>query len=362
MKKFDGYMHGIGIGGWLTNYRRFKFIPRELRTILTEGDIQHFDTYITQQDIDAIASWGCDHIRLAFDYLVLEDEENPFVYKEEGFKYLDNCLQWCKQAGINLLFDLHKAPGSFCDNADDTTLDNNPQEQERFVQLWRAMAERYRGEGDHVAFELLNEVGFSDHGHWNALAKRAIDGIRGIDAQRKIVVGTNWGNAPEALKFLEVYDDDNVVYTFHCYAPWEFTHQRAVIIPMIASFNRYMDYPGDLKPYYDYKAFAHEDSGSYDGLERMDRKFLERVLQPAVDFRQQHPDKALCCSEFGVIRHANMQSRENYYRDIIAICDEHGIGHSAWNYLSAPYDANRFSIVDDWDRKPLSEELIRIIR
>lgn len=362
MKTFDGYMHGIGIGGWLTNYRRFKFIPPELRTILSEGDIHHFDTYITRKDIDSIASWGVDHIRLAFDYLVLEAEEKPFVYKEEGFKHLDNCLCWCKQNGLNLLFDLHKAAGAFCDNADENTLADDPQLQERFVCLWRAIAEHYRGEGEDLAFELLNEVVFQDSNRWNGLVKRAIHAIREVDPQRQIVVGTNHFNAVCALKDLALYDDENIIYTFHCYEPFEFTHQRAVIAPVVASFNRYMQYPSDLKPYYDFKKFAHQGTEAYDGLERLDRKYLERVLQPAVDFQQQHGDKALYCGEFGVIRHADIKSRENYYRDLIAILDEHRIGHSAWNYLSTPYDANRFSIVDDWDRKPLSEELIRIIR
>ena len=46
MDTFGGYMHGIGIGGRLTNHGRFKLIPPDLRTVVTEGDIQHFESYI----------------------------------------------------------------------------------------------------------------------------------------------------------------------------------------------------------------------------------------------------------------------------------------------------------------------------
>jgi len=28
MKRFIGFEHGMGIGGWLTNYKRFHVLPR----------------------------------------------------------------------------------------------------------------------------------------------------------------------------------------------------------------------------------------------------------------------------------------------------------------------------------------------
>jgi hypothetical protein len=354
-------MHGIGLGGWLTNYRRFCFIPPELRKNITEGDIQHFDSYITKKDIESIANWGMDHIRFAFDYLIIEEDSYPFVYKENGFKYLDRCLNWCKEVGLNIVFDLHKAAGASCDYTEAVTLVDNDHLQERFIKLWCNITKRYLSEGDNIAFELLNEIAVPDSEKWNILVKKTINAIREIDGKRKIIVGCNGYNSVLELRNLKVYDDENIIYNFHCYEPFEFTHQKAVCQPVLASFNRYLDYPSDLKPYYDYKKFVNLSTDLYDGLERMDKKFLERWLEPAIDFLHKH-NKPLYCGEFGVIRHANMKSRENWYRDVIAILDANGIGHSAWNYLSTPYDANRFSLVDDESRKPLSDELLRIIR
>lgn len=40
--------------------------------IVTLGDMEHFQEYITEWDIQNIASIGCDHIRLGFDQLILE--------------------------------------------------------------------------------------------------------------------------------------------------------------------------------------------------------------------------------------------------------------------------------------------------
>lgn len=362
MKAFDGYTHGIGLGGWLTNFKRLRFIPQEMSTVVTTGDREHFETYITESDIRQIASWGCDHIRLAFDYVFLEDDKKQMALRPDlGFKYLDRFIGWCRKCKLNVLLDLHRAAGSSCEYSDGPNLMDEPTLQERFLWLWREMAEHYKAAGTDVAFELLNEVHVPDASKWNTVAKRAIESIRKIDPKRVIVVGSNNYGSPSSFPELEVFDDESTVYSFHSYSPSEFTHQRGVVMPILAVYNRYMKYPSELEPYLDFRRFAN---WGLDDLMRagiIDKSYLESCFQPIFDFQTKHK-KPIYCGEFGVIRHCDIKSRENYYRDVIALCDEHGIGHAAWNYLSAPYDANRFSIVDDWDRKPLSEELVKIIR
>ena len=46
MRKFTGFEHGMGIGGWLTNYKRFHVIPEDKRMLLTIGDMEHFATLL----------------------------------------------------------------------------------------------------------------------------------------------------------------------------------------------------------------------------------------------------------------------------------------------------------------------------
>ena len=113
MKRFFGFEHGMGIGGWLTNYKRFHVLPPERRMCLTVGDLEHFASYITEADIAYIASLGMDHIRLGFDQIVLE--EAPYGYREEIFGHLDNFIAWCKKYGLNIVLNMHKAIGNYCD-------------------------------------------------------------------------------------------------------------------------------------------------------------------------------------------------------------------------------------------------------
>lgn len=359
MKKFIGFEHGMGIGGWLTNYKRFNVLPQDRRLCLTIGDMEHFTTYITENDIKYIASLGMDHIRLGFDQIVFE--EKPYVYREEIFDHIDNFIAWCKKYGLNVVLNMHKAVGNYCDIKEDVELLDDAELQNRFIFLWLAFEKRYTDDNS-IAFELLNEVRNVDPEKWNVLTDKTISSIRARNKDRKIIVGSTCWNSPDTLKHLKIYDDENIIYTFHIYSPHEFTHQRGVLQAPQLYYNRIMPYPGDIERYRDYHVVVHNNSCAYAKYSKMDIAYMRDALQGAVDFAKSHPDKILWCGEFGTIRHADIKWRENWMRDVITILKENDIPYCVWNYLSTPNDGNRFSLVDDDNRKILSEEMARIIK
>mgnify|MGYP004554838219 CR=1 FL=1 len=105
MKKITGFSNGMGIGGWLTNYKRFHVLPNEWRMIVTEGDMEHFRTYITEWDAKNIASMGVDHVRIGFDQLVME--KAPYIYRDEIFGLLKNFVSACCNQGLRVVLNLH---------------------------------------------------------------------------------------------------------------------------------------------------------------------------------------------------------------------------------------------------------------
>jgi len=359
MKKFIGFERGMGIGGWLTNYKRFNVLPNDKRLCLTIGDMEHFASYIRESDVAYIASLGMDHIRLGFDQIVLEKE--PYVYREEIFEYIDNFIGWCKKYGLNTVLNMHKAIGNYCDIKEDVQLLDDAELQKRFIALWVAFEKRYAAEPS-IAFELLNEVRDVEPELWNDLAERAVNEIRGLNKERKIIIGSTSWNGAHTLKYLKLYDDENIIYTFHTYAPGEFTHQRGVLIWDQLFYNREMPYPCDIERYRDFHLTLNGDANAYSGYERMDINYIRDALADAIEFTKKHPDKILWCGEFGTIRHINIKWRENWMRDVITVLKENEIPYSVWNYLSTPNDGNRFSLVDDDNRRILSSELARIIR
>ena len=359
MKTFTGYTRGMGLGGWLTNYKRMAQIPKDKQMEVTIGDMEHFATYITEDDVKNIASFGVDHIRLAFDQLALEKFEEPYVYREEVWEHIDRFLDWAGKYHLNVMLNLHHAFGCYCDCGMDKGLLDTPEYRERFVKLWVRFEERYHDRGDEILFELLNEVNGGSE-KWNTLYKETVSAIRALNPTRLIMVGSAWGNGVHCLNQLEVLDDPYVVYSFHFYGPHEFTHQRGVLTGN-HYYNRVMSYPSDIEPYRDYNRVMHGHEG-YSGYDRIDKKWIYDQLAPAKAFIEAHPDVILTCGEFGTIRHIKNEHRENWFRDVIAFCDENEIPFTIWNYLSTPYDGNRFSLVDDDFRRPVSEKIIDMIR
>ena len=359
MKQIKNFTKGMGIGGWLTNFKRYHVIPVEKRQDLTVGDFEHFDSYISEWDVKNIAEMGFDHIRVCFDQIVVEEE--PYKYREYTYKLLENFALWCRKYNLGCIFNLHNSVGSNCAIEEDVSLLESDELRERFVAFWVAFEKRFSHMPE-IMFELQNEIRNTPTPEkWNSLYKKTIEELRKISKERQIIVGsTAWGS-PYTLKDLEVLDDEYVYYTFHFYDPFEFTHQRGVLQSQTLYYNRKLEYPcDDVDRYRDfYRTFGNNEA--YNDITRIDKELLRTKMQGAIDFVKAHPDKVLWNGEFGTIRHIDIKSRVNYMRDVISICRENGIPYSVWNYLSTPNDGNRFSLVDDDTREILSEDLLKAL-
>ncbi len=334
------YRAGVNLGGWISQYPAY--------------DHRHFESFIEESDIRRIAGWGMDHVRLPVDYPVLEDDARPCVYKEDGLAHIDQCLAWCQASGLNLILDLHHAPGFSFSSLETNTLFSDPAMQERFLSLWEALARRFRGTGGNLLFELLNEVVLPGSEPWNALARRAVERIRQVDRQRVIVIGSNQYNSVHWLSSLEILEDPNILYTFHCYEPFIFTHQKAGWVPVMVEFNQEVYYPG---PVPNLAGFLQRKPERKPEVERfsgrvLDKDFLREELQPALEFMQRN-GKPLYCGEYGAIICSPPVSRLRWHQDIIDLFQEYRIGHAVWSYKEMD-----FGLVD-WKGRVTSEELVK---
>jgi endoglucanase len=343
MMNENAFQVGVNLGGWISQYPAF--------------DHHHFKTFITADDIKRIADWGMDHVRLPVDYPVLEEEDQPGIYKDSGFEYIESCLDWCKQNGLRVILDLHKAPGFAFDELDKATLFESPILQERFINLWETIVRRFASRmNDTLAFELLNEIVLPDSGPWNILISKALERIRELEPQRLILVGGNYYNAADELQNIETLDDPNILYTFHFYLPLLVTHQRVPWIQPIIEYNQQLDYPGQQasgleKIVKKYPLDTHRIDREV-GI-RFDKEYLRAALQPAVDFYQRI-GQPIYCGEFGVYEGAPMSTRINWTRDFIELLNEANIGRAIWTYKALD-----FGLVDK-DGKVVNQELVEI--
>ena len=62
-------------------------------------------TYFTQADVERIAGWGFDHLRLPVDEEQLWNEKGE--REVEAFGLLGRAVDWCAKAGLRVVVDLH---------------------------------------------------------------------------------------------------------------------------------------------------------------------------------------------------------------------------------------------------------------
>lgn len=324
MKKFEGFLNGINLGGWISQCLAYTK--------------EHYDSFITEEDIKRIADWKCDHVRLPLDYEIVMNNDGTF--KPEGFVYIDNCISWCKKNNLNVVLDLHKTLGYMFDTdavSDPDLFFKDEKLQDIYINLWKELAGRYGKYSDCVALELLNEIVNPElEDEWNSIATRAINEIRKITKDSWIIVGGVDYNSVSAVPGIKVPLDEKIVFTFHCYEPLVFTHQKAYWVKEMPS-DFEVSYPGPSIEYLREKSSVIPQarhgaifSECYDNL-AMDEHFFETLFKPALDTAKKL-NVPLYCGEYGVIDLAPAEDTANWLKDIHKVFDMYQIGHSLWNY------------------------------
>ncbi|MDD7428353.1 MAG: cellulase family glycosylhydrolase [Oscillospiraceae bacterium] len=318
MNNFSGYKKGVNLGGWLSQ---------------CDHTYEHYDSFITEEDITTISSWKVDHVRLPIDYELLEDDNGNYI--EKGFSYIDNAVKWCRNAGLNIIIDLHKTAGySFDKGENENGFFESPLLWERFYRLWEKLAERYAVSDGTIAFELLNEVTEQSYGPiWNGIVRNCIGRIRKYAPDTVILVGGYWQNSPDAVPDLDAPYDDKIVYNFHCYDPMNFTHQGAYWYEgMDTAFRMSFD---ECEPPVTPEFFIERFSRAYDAAEKN--------------------GTVLYCGEYGVIENAKPEDAVKWFRAINAAFDRLDISRAVWSYKEM-----NFGISDD-RMNSVRSELIRYL-
>ena len=278
---------GVNLGGWLSQ---------------CDYSDDRLDNFIKEEDIQRIASWGLDHVRLPMDYNVLE--------RPDGFDRVDRAIGWCRANGLKVVLDLHKTRGfSFDAGETEGGFFDSEAYQEAFYGLWTEMARRWGSLHEDVAFELLNEVtDVTFMPAWNRIAGECIRRIREIAPLTWILVGGYDNNAAYAVPTIDLPEDDRLILNLHCYMPIAFTHQGAYWVPFLDREKRVS--------YAESKATA---------------EYFEGVFEPAV-MATRFNKKPLYCGEYGVIDIASPEDALAWYRAIHEAFERFNIARCAWTY------------------------------
>ena len=256
-------LQGVGLGGWMlqepymmnviggaSNQQEFRI---KLESLMGVVNTQEFydnwlDNFVTKTDIDSIASWGFNSVRLPMHYnlftLPTEDEvqgENTWLTK--GFDMVDALLDWCQDNELYLILDLHAAPGgqgydqgiSDYDTSKPSLWESNENKQ-KMVALWGKLAERYKNEEWIGGYDILNEPNWNLSGsEIKNLYIQVTNAIRAHDTNHIIFIEGNW--FANDFTGLTPPWDNNMVYSFHKY--WNNNTQNTIqwVLDMRDQFN-----------------------------------------------------------------------------------------------------------------------------
>ncbi len=319
MREFSGFKKGIDLGGWLSqcgnNYNE-----------------ERYTKYIIEDDFKEIASWGLDHVRLPIDYNVIQNEDGSFI--ESGFAHVDRAISWCEKYNLNIVLDIHKAKGFVFDDKNYCSFFSDVDTQNIFIKLWEELSRRY-GNKDNIVFELLNEVTSPEFAKpWNEIIAKTVPAIRKIAPDTRIIVGGIYNNSIYGLTLMDKPVDENMVFTFHCYSPFVFTHQKAGWVEkMTPECDCVFPLPADEMRAASLKIFGPDFDGEFEGLGNamIDDTYFKRMFAQAIEVAEKY-DVPLYCGEYGVIDQADAKSTVEWYKAIHKALADAGIARAAWTY------------------------------
>ena len=231
------YLRGTNAGGWLvqedwmnpTNASDQKTMMTTLANRFGASKRDELvstyeNNYWTTQDFDNCAEMGMSVIRLPFTYMNLCDDNGNL--KSNAFDRLDWFVQNCSQRGMYVILDMHGAFGSqngmdhSGDINDGKQLYYNQSNKDKTLNLWKKIAEHFKGNPAVAAYDILNEPGIKAAAtyslHWD-FYNEIYNTIRSKDSNHIIIMESCWDadNLPRPSQ----YGWTNVAYEYHYY-PW----------------------------------------------------------------------------------------------------------------------------------------------
>lgn len=296
-----------------------------------------------ESDFALLAEWGFDFARLPLSYLCWATEDEPLKFREEELKHLDDAVEFGRQHGVHVNFNLHRAPG-YCVNPPKEPLDlwNEEKALDACAFHWTHLARRFKGISNReVSFDLLNEPANVSEATYVRVVTRLVGAIRAEDPQRLIVAdGLRWGRDPvHGLVKL------GLAQSTRGYDPMEVSHYKANWV------NGAENYPIPTWPL-------------KKGDRTLDREFLQRDrIAPWQELERK--GVGIHVGEWGSHNLTPHAVALAWMRDQLSLWREAGWGWSLWNLRGSfgVLDSNRADVkYEDFRGHKLDREMLKVIQ
>lgn len=265
------YLKGVNLGNWLLQEGwmiswdgNTPGTQSEMKKILYDrgfsaAEIDAFyeswrNNFITQSDIEFIASKGMNCIRIPLHYelflsstlraaraevaygtrtyasykTLLSNSLSTIGtdYTTPGYQKIDDLLSWCSANGIYVILDMHAVPGS--QGTDEHIADciGTPNDlwyssvnQDVLNALWDNISNRYKNNSTVAMYDLINEPNdIPSEATMQSVYQRLISTIRNNgDDHLLMIEGNGWGNDYDGVTPDQFSPRTNLVYSIHRY-------------------------------------------------------------------------------------------------------------------------------------------------
>jgi len=266
---------------------------------------------VQEEYVDRVKEAGFDFIRLPIRWNAHAEAEYPYTIAPEFFGRIDEIIGWAQKRNLTIIVDFHHYEELMTDPWG---------HKDRYLGIWKQVAEHYKDYPANVLFELLNEPNTTlDAQIWNQYSKEALAIVRETNPTRDVIVGpVNW-NAYDWLSTLDVPNDEHLTVTFHYYLPFQFTHQGAEWIGAESQ--------GWLGTQWGSDSEKLEITNHFDSVS---------------DWSKRHNNVRILLGEFGAYSKAPQDSRIRWTRYVREQAESHGFAWTYWEFGAGfgVYDPN----------------------
>jgi len=282
---------------------------------------------IQEEYFQIIKDAGFNSVRLPVRWSAHAMDKPPYTIDPNFMKRVDWAVNCALSRNLPIMLNVHHYGELYADPA---------REKERFLALWKQIAEHFKGCPDILVFELLNEPQKELTAvPWNEQLKEALAVVRQSNPNRTVVIGSAHYNQIHYLALLDIPKEDrNIIVTVHDYFPLTFTHQGADWIA-----------PGDPNSWLGTKWTGTED----------EKQEIIRDLDFAAAWGKKN-NRPINLGEFGAYEKADMDSRARWTKFMADAAIERSMSFDYWEFC-----ANEFGLYNQKTksfRKPLLEAVL----
>ncbi|MBI1341322.1 MAG: cellulase family glycosylhydrolase [Terrimonas sp.] len=313
---------GVNLSNWFNDY----------------SDPGQFGSRFPKPTLQMIRSKGFTYVRIPIGPNILYNDTDPSQLNTTNLTLVNSAVANCIDAGLAVTLNLHPLLNNF-----DSLLSHDNSFVLKVAAYWKAMAAYFKKyPSDKLFFEVYNEphasaAGLTPQGFswWQSVQEKMIASIRETTQEHYIITGGEGWNSISGLLQVQPYHDDKVIYNFHFYDPFLFTHQGASWAgwqPAIdAAGVPYPSSPAALSPLIAATSNTElKNALQWYGDQRYNIDSLDAWVKKAYDWGSQHQVKVIV-NEFGSYQpFAPRQSRLNWIHDARTVFEKYKLGWAMW--------------------------------